>query len=210
MNPAALRRPVGSPTTSHGRWRHQGQHPRRGVSEIIATIYVVAITVVLAGVLFVEVSSMSLARPSAPYELEMVFSTQANVSKTYFDFGTLVPTSGLTTSVFGLRVTTPEGGTLDVAALAPATCTYGAVNPSPETCPGSPGSWYGILMSGGSSGVTAMYSGAGWTYSSGTTDITLNPACSLVIVTSLPVSGTGDRISVFGTSWSSVSGSASL
>lgn len=209
MSPPTEPRCTCSRVSPRVRWKPQGLRNRRGVSEIIATIYVVAITVALAGVLFVEVSSVTQSRASPPYAVEMVFSTQTQGVRTYFDFGTLVTTSGLMTSMFGLKVATPQGATYGTAAVVPGTCAYGAANPSPTTCPGVPDGWYGILLSGMNSTVTAMYSAVGWTYGSGTTSFALNDGCTLIVVTSSPVAGS-DMISAFGTGSSSVSGSASL
>ena len=86
-------------------WRKNRQ---RGVSPIIATILLVAITVVLAAVLYVLVSGLTRTGASTPYSLGMTPSAGALGSGTnWFDNLALSPTSGLTTSMFGLSIVSP-------------------------------------------------------------------------------------------------------
>lgn len=207
--PAPLRRP-GARRTRRLRGGFPGRRPRRGISEIIATIYVLAITVSLAAVFFSEVTALTRNGASRPYEVGIVFSTQAHGATTYFDVGTLVATAGLTTSMFGLKILAPGGETYPTASAVPGTCAYGASTPTPATCPGVSGGWYGILVSGASGNVTATYSGVGWTYAGGTTNVALDRGFSLIVVTSSPVAGSDDVLSAFGTGTSAVSGSVSL
>lgn len=210
MSPAARPGRVVSRKVFLARGRPAGRRDHRGVSEIIATIYVVAITVVLAAVLFIEVVGVTHTGASTPFAVGMVFSTQSSGADTYFDFGTLAVTSGLTTSMFGLHVTTPAGLAYGTAAAVPGTCVFGSVNPSPGTCTGISDRWYGILVGGMSHNVTATYSAVGWAYVSGTTDIVLNDSYTLIVITPTSVAGSDYVISAFPTGSASVSGSAFL
>ncbi|HTW55249.1 MAG TPA: type IV pilin N-terminal domain-containing protein [Thermoplasmata archaeon] len=178
------------------------------MSPIIATILLVAITVVLAAVLYVLVSGLTSHGASTPYSISFVSTSNTGSGTTYWDYMGITPTTGLTTSAFGMKVTQPGGTTLPLGA-APATCVLTAA-PSSTTCTGVAGDWYGVLMSATSSDPVALYSSAGWTYASGTTTVALNNGYTLIVVTATSVAGSGDVISAFSSGTSSVSGSGSL
>src|SRR5579875_3641112 len=93
----------------NNRWRKTG---KRAVSPIIATILLVAITVVLAAVLYILVSGLG-STGSKPYSLGLGSGNAASAGSgstlVYYDNFSVAPTSGLTTSLFGLKITNPSG-----------------------------------------------------------------------------------------------------
>lgn len=86
----------------------------RAVSPIIATILLVAITVVLAAVLYVLVSQYTKSG-SGSTPLSITFSnpiTAKDKNGVNYDNVTISASSGLTTGMFGLKITTATGGTV--------------------------------------------------------------------------------------------------
>lgn len=184
---------------------------KRGVSPIIATILLVAITVVLAAVLYVLVSGLTRTGASTPYELGMQPSSQSGSGTTYVDIVSLSPTSGLTTSAFGLKVTTPSATSFPTEAASGTGCSIAATTNVPTSCTGTAGGWYAVLVSPSTGYIVALYSGAtpGWTYASGST-VALNNGYTLWILTAIQVAGNSYTLSAFSTGSSSVSGSTLL
>lgn len=192
--------------------RMQRRKSERGVSPIIATILLVAITVVLAAVLYVLVSGLTRSGASTPYELGLNEVSQGGSGTTYTTTLSLTPTSGLTTSAFGLRVTLPGGGSSYPTVAASGTgCSIGAPTNVPASCTGTATGWYGVLVSQSSGYIVALYSGAtaGWTYVTGTT-VALTGGYQLVLVSYGQLAGSADTISAYSTGSSSVSGSTTL
>jgi len=183
---------------------------KRGVSPIIATILLVAITVVLAAVLYVLVSGLTKSGASTPYEIVMTATTQTSGTNTYFDIMALNPTTGLTTSMFGLKVTQLGGTTLTVLPTAslPAGCVFTAA-PTPAICTGVTGDWYGLIVSGTTGLPVAMYTAGGWSYASGST-LALSNGYTLYVVSYVNLAGSGAVIGAFSTGTSSVSGQGNL
>lgn len=194
---------------SHFARSYRRKH-KRGVSPIIATILLVAITVVLAAVLYVLVSGLTKSGASTPYEVVMTATNQATGTNTYFDIMTLSPTTGLTTSMFGLKVTQLGGTILTLLPTAslPATCTQGSA-PTPAICTGVTGDWYGLIVSGTTGDIVAIYTAGGWAYASGST-LALTNGYTLYVVTYVSFAGSGAVISAYSTGTSSVSGSGNL
>jgi archaeal type IV pilus assembly protein PilA len=194
------------PAKSFGRRRRQ-----RGVSPIIATILLVAITVVLAAVLYVLVSGLTKSGASVPYQLGMQSQSATGSGTTYYDVLSLAPTSGLTTSAFGLKVTTSSSTVYPTVAASGTGCSISAATNVPTSCTGTTGGWYAVLVAPSSGDIVALWSGAtaGWTYVSGTT-VALNNGYTLWIVTPIQVAGNSYTISAYSTGTSSVSGSALL
>jgi archaeal type IV pilus assembly protein PilA len=184
---------------------------KRGVSPIIATILLVAITVVLAAVLYVLVSGLTKTGASVPYQLGMSPSSQSGSGATWTDVIALSPTSGLTTSAFGLKVTTPSSTVYPTVAASGTGCSVAATTNSPSSCTGTAAGWYGVLVSPTTGYIVALWSGAsaGWTYASGTT-IALNNGYTLWVVTPIQVAGSSYTLAAFSTGTSSVSGSCYL
>jgi len=189
--------------------RYRRNH-KRGVSPIIATILLVAITVVLAAVLYVLVSGLTRTGASTPYEIVMTSTGQSSGTNTYFDIMSIAPTSGLTTSMFGLKVTQLGGTTLTVLPTAslPATCVESTA-PTTSICTGVTGDWYGLIVSGTSGATVAIYTASGWSYASGST-LALSNGYTLYVVTYVNFAGSGAVISAFSTGTNSVSGSGNL
>ena len=196
------------------RWRKTRQ---RGVSPIIATILLVAITVVLAAVLYVLVSGLTRTGASTPYSLGMTESPggQLGSSTNWFDQMSLSPSSGLTTSMFGLSVVGPSGVTYGLAAAVGGTgCTLGATFATGATACNGPSAagWYGLILT--STGViSATYLNVGgtgtWAYNTGST-IALNSGYTLEVISYAQLAGNDYTISAYSTGTSSVSGSGSL
>jgi flagellin-like protein len=169
------------------RWR---RGKRRAVSPIIATILLVAITVVLAAVLYILISGLG-STGSKPYQLSFGSGTPGSHGTAFYDNFTMVPTSGLTTGIFGLKITTPAGSPVAVETGTPfAAPTSG---------------WYAVITSA-SGGVLSTYTSTGWTV----TSVTVSSSQTLVIVSAVQLAGTGDSLSAFGTGSSSVSGSINM
>jgi archaeal type IV pilus assembly protein PilA len=187
------------------------RNAKRGVSPIIATILLVAITVVLAAVLYVLVSGLTKSGASTPYSLGMDPTSNGGSGTTYYDIVALSPTTGLTTSAFGLKVTTPSLTTYATEAASGTGCSIAATTNVPSSCTGTAGGWYGVLVSPTSGDIVALYSGASasWTYASGTT-VALNNGYTLWILTTTQIAGNDYTLSAYSTGTSSVSGSCLL
>ncbi len=194
---------------SMGKWPNaRGRRGKRGVAPIIATILLVAITVVLAAVLYVLISGLTGGGTSTPYSLQMSNQGQSSpAAGTYFITLAINPTSGLTTGLFGLKITNVVN--IGITAGTPtATCiTYAAFTVAKCAAPAAT-TWYAVLVFANSTVASAW--GATSTWSGGT--VALNAGMSLVIVTpsAATFSGIGDTLGAYGTSGSSVSGSVAL
>jgi archaeal type IV pilus assembly protein PilA len=184
---------------------------KRAVSPIIATILLVAITVVLAAVLYVLVSGLTKSGATVPYQLGMTPSSQSGSGASWADVIALSPTSGLTTSAFGLKVTTPSATVYPTVAASGVGCSVAATTNVPTSCTGTAGGWYGVLVSPSTGDIVALYSGAsaGWTYASGTT-IALNNGYTLWVISPIQLAGNSYTLGAFSTGGSSVSGSCYL
>ncbi|HTP53713.1 MAG TPA: archaellin/type IV pilin N-terminal domain-containing protein [Thermoplasmata archaeon] len=188
---------------------------KRGVSPIIATILLVAITVVLAAVLYVLVSGLTKTGANTPYSLGMTSSGATGSGANWFDTLTLSPTSGLTTSMFGLSVVSPASVTVTLAAAAGGSgCTAGSAYATGATgCNGPASGWYGVLVTS-SNTIAATYLTSGgvgtWTYASGVTTVALSNSYSFVVISAAQLAGNDYTISAFSTGSSSVSGSGTL
>jgi flagellin-like protein len=88
------------------RWRQKG---RRGVSPIIATILLVAITVVLAAVLYILISGLTKGPGNTPLGSALAMSTPvASSSGTVYTIG-ITPSSGLTPASMNYEITSSTG-----------------------------------------------------------------------------------------------------
>jgi archaeal type IV pilus assembly protein PilA len=114
-------------TEGRSRWRKKG---RRGVSPIIATILLVAITVVLAAVLYILISGLTKGPGNTPLGTALAMSSpQAGVNGTanIYTLG-ITPSSGLTASSLQFQVLSsagaitvlPAGSTVTI--LGPQAC----------------------------------------------------------------------------------------
>jgi len=190
------------------RWR-KGR--KRGVSPIIATILLVAITVVLAAVLYVLISGLTKTGASTPYSLGMGISGTSGPAGTpasYYVTLSLAPTTGLTTGIMGMSVVNINGAT-QVNTAASANCINGAASPQTNCLGTAASGWYGVLVSSGGT-VVATWAGGAWGALGTATTIPLTGAYTLIIVSEALYDGNGYTLSAYGTGSSTVSGSVSL
>jgi len=190
-----------------------GRKKRRGVSPIIATILLVAITVVLAAVLYVLISGLTKTGASTPYELGMQETGSTGSGNSYTIFIAISPTTGLTTSAFGLKVVTVSGTTAAVGTV-PTSCGPKATLAAPQAaCIGVTTGWYALLLNsqGYLAGVFGTNSSITWNYGlSGATTVPLNGGYTVQIISYTSITGIGDTMQAYGLGTSSVSGQATL
>jgi flagellin-like protein len=182
---------------------------KRGVSPIIATILLVAITVVLAAVLYVLVSGLVHTGASTPYNVGMTTATPSNpAANVYYEVIPISPTSGLTTAMFTLVVNNVNHVSTGTPIAATAACK---VNAALTTCVAggtwAAGNWYVVLAGQANSTVVSVYSGS-WSANPGT--IAVTPSEELVLVSYSNYAGIGDQLAAVAAGGSSVSGSVSL
>jgi len=184
------------------RWRRAR---KRGVSPIIATILLVAITVVLAAVLYVLVSGLTHTSVSTPYSLGMATPSTSNPSaNAYWEVITLSPTGGVTTAMFGLSVAKLSGVTI-AASTPPATCKATAQITSANCGAPAAAGWYIALAYQSNSTIISMYTTA-WSAAT----VALSSAMELLLVSYTSYAATGDLLNAVSTGSSSVSGSIAL
>jgi flagellin-like protein len=180
---------------------------KRGVSPIIATILLVAITVVLAAVLYVLVSGLTKTGTTTPYELSMTELTATGSGTTWVITMSLSPSAGLSTGIFGLKISGP----VTVNSVAPPAACAAYASPAAK-CTGVSNGWYGVLVASNNT-VAASWnpSTQAWAgFANGSSSVTLNGGYTLEIISYAAITGNGDQISAYGTGTSSVSGSQYL
>lgn len=195
------------------RWRKKG---RRGVSPIIATILLVAITVVLAAVLYILISGLTTSAGSKPSSVQFGSGNPSTNTVVNYDEFALSVSSGLTTGVFGLKITEPSGVAVGTgAAVVAGACAPTVAGANPFTgCNTAPaaGTWFAVLVNA-NGGIIASFplaaAGTTWTLPAGETSLALTDAMSLVIIspTALVLAGSADTLAAYGTGSGSVSGS---
>ncbi|HEV2166903.1 MAG TPA: archaellin/type IV pilin N-terminal domain-containing protein [Thermoplasmata archaeon] len=183
---------------SGSRWRKKA---KRGVSPIIATILLVAITVVLAAVLYVLISGLTRGPGNTPLGSAMAVSGATASSKsTWFNETISIQSasSGVTANSLKMELQA-SGGTIAtfptaVTLIDVSGCTVGywtASGAAPtQTAPGAPAAAFGHAC-GASPGLTSQISSGD----------------QLVITSTSSLSGAGYSLSVIGTG--SYSGSIS-
>ena len=145
-------------------------------------------------------SSLSLG-----YVLEMAPFSHSVSGSSYYDDLALASSMGLTTKMFGLKVTNVTG-VLQPLATVPAACTYGAVV---SACVNGTG-WYAALLND-TGKVIGTYGSLGWgDLAPSTTNVTLTSGMELVIVSNLPYAGGGYTLSAVSTGAAEVTGSTTL
>lgn len=98
------------------RWR---QKKKRGVSPIIATILLVAITVVLAAVLYILISGLTKGPGNTPLGTALAMSPAVEASKGanfWYNFSVASASGGLTLSSLAFQVQTSTGGIVTLTA----------------------------------------------------------------------------------------------
>ena len=121
-----------------------GRKNKRGVSPIIATILLVAITVVIAAVLYVLVRGYLKGTGSAPLSINLQsLTTGHNGPKTayYLNFSTISASNSMTTNDFGWKIVNVNGnavvgwkcylywGTTNVTSFSAGGSSWGATEP---------------------------------------------------------------------------------
>ena len=185
------------------RWRRA--KGKRGVSPIIATILLVAITVVLAAVLYILVSGYIGGTGAKPQTIDFAGETPSSCGSTCYNATfTVTASNGLSTSMFGLKVTSASGSVVGNAksiACTTSGCTL--------TCTAGSPCWAAYLFDSSGS-LEATYVGGTWTYGSGVSTVNVVSSDTLAIISTVPLAGSGDTFSAFGTGGASVSGSTTL
>jgi flagellin-like protein len=104
-------------TESQRRWRKKG---RRGVSPIIATILLVAITVVLAAVLYILISGLTKGPGNTPLGTALAMGApQAGTNGTAFTYTlSITPSSGLTPANLQFQIQSSTGAIQALAGSA--------------------------------------------------------------------------------------------
>lgn len=198
------------------RWRLRRQArrpPSRGVSDIVAELFVVLITVVLAASFYVLVSGLTHGGASPPYMLSMG-SPQENSRSASYDYGviTISPQNGLTTAMAGLSMASGSGeGVVPLGTAPSSTCHVNAgFNNATASCTAPvSGIWYAVLVNVGPGTVANV-----WSLQSGTTDQWAGPTvaftqCQDIVVvwsSSYGIAGSADSLIAYPLSSSSVSG----
>ncbi|MGA7924321.1 MAG: archaellin/type IV pilin N-terminal domain-containing protein [Thermoplasmata archaeon] len=170
------------------------------MSPIIATILLVAVTVVLAALLYVLVTQdISGSAGKAPIYVGFgKAEASTGAPPTAYDDLELSVSTGVTTHQFGVTLSNPSGVGVAVATTTACGATYWTC-----TAPVIAGSWYGLLVNSQGT-VLDSFTSSGWS-----STVTVQ-GTDLILVSNGPYAGTGDVVGVFGTSGSAVSGSTSL
>jgi len=191
------------------RWRKK---KNRGVSPIIATILLVAITVVLAAVLYVLISGLTSSTATAPVSLAPALvpggagSSGTGATTIYYVAVGITPSSSVPTSAIGLRATTSTT-TASLAAVAGAGCTVGSAYTAGTSCtrPTGAATWF-VAVTNGTGKIVATYSSAGWSSS-----ITLSGGSFVLnVISSAAYDGTGYTLTAYGAGSTPISGSVTL
>ena len=152
---------------------------KRGVSPIIATILLVAITVVLAAVLYVLISGLTKGPGSTPIG-------------SAFGYGTAQQSSGGSSSPCGA---TPPAGHCYSVGIASASSSVTTANVrftvqsggAPVSMTG--GATVALLSLTGSTLATFNFTGGVWAAGTGTLPVTFASTMTLILYTSISVSG---------------------
>jgi len=173
-----------------GRW---GRKKQRGVSPIIATILLVAITVVLAAVLYILISGLTKGPGSTPIGSAFSMGTineQVAGSNYYYNATVQEASPGMTWSNMIFQVQSAGGSVLNTATSVTVTNAAGTCNVALYTFSTSVWSVPASHCASGTTGGSALV-GAG---------------ASLQLLASATLTNSGDRLVVVGQS--SYSGSA--
>jgi flagellin-like protein len=184
------------------------------VSPIIATILLVAITVVLAAVLYILISGLTGTSSSKPFSLGFGQGNPSqNTSTTtrYFDEFPVSPSSGLTTGIFAAKILTPTGTGIAVGTVPAGNCGTTPVSGTlfPACAAPSAGAWY-VLLANQNGGLLASYDGTGWHLPAGVTSQAVSSAMEFIVVSTSVYAGSANTLAVYGTGQSSVSGQTTM
>jgi flagellin-like protein len=101
-------------------WRRRKR--QRGVSPIIPTILLVAITVVLAAVLYILVSGLTGSSSSKPYTVGFGSGRASTGTGTFYLLLPLSVTDDINTGLFGPKIPSPSGAGQPSVASTGASC----------------------------------------------------------------------------------------
>jgi archaeal type IV pilus assembly protein PilA len=161
------------------RWRQKG---RRGVSPIIATILLVAITVVLAAVLYILISGLTKAPGNTPLGSALAVGTPvASAGGTVYTM-TITPSSGLTPAGMNFEVTSSTGSILGVGTTVEV---FGVTGCAVATYTFAGNSW-----AAGGAGTACV--------PAGTTTQVLTSGMQFQLTASATQSGLGDKLVAIG------------
>jgi len=158
------------------RWRKKG---KRGVSPIIATILLVAITVVLAAVLYILISGLTKGPGNTPLGTALALGTFSEATsgsgagqKWYYNATVQSASGGMTWSNMIFQIQTPSGGVVstgpttitttnsalscNVATYTFSSATWGA--PASNACAGVTTGGGGLAVSGAQLQLTSTVS----------------------------------------------------
>lgn len=164
----------------------------RGVSPIIATILLVAITVVLAAVLYILVIHISNPQGQVPVNVSLVRTGGSECDRANtVSVNVAGTTAPVDTGGFGLSLT-PAAAT---EALAPGT----AGAPSTTSCGVAPpaSGWIALLVSPGGSVQQAYYDAAGWHAWNASVPVPLVASQTLLVVAAANVNLSQASFGVF-------------
>ena len=193
---------------------------KRGVSPIIATILLVAITVVLAAVLYILVtgllthtSTTSSIGLSAGTPAQCTLSGTGGATLNTYPVSIASTTSTITTANFGLKILPAGSSTPTGAGTATSTAA--------GTCPGSSptsgsGAWVAVLQSASGNNEAVFDSTGAWSTASTaiactgtcTLPITISGGMTIIVVSSTAM--TQASLQVYGLGGASISGSETI
>ncbi|HEV8049064.1 MAG TPA: archaellin/type IV pilin N-terminal domain-containing protein [Thermoplasmata archaeon] len=160
------------------RWRKKG---KRGVSPIIATILLVAITVVLAAVLYILISGLTKGPGNTPLGSALAMNTPvASAGGTTYTVN-IVPASGLTPASMNFELTSSSGTILGTGTTVTVVGVTGCL----------------IAVYTFSTNAWAAASGGTACAGASTTQV-LTSGMQLSLVTSVSQSGLGDKLVAIG------------
>ena len=155
---------------SERRWRKKG---KRGVSPIIATILLVAITVVLAAVLYILISGLTKGPSNTPIGADLAVSP-AHESGNNYTFQIVSASGGLALNNMQFQIQNAGGGVVTLAGSST------------------------LSVTGLSGAVVAVYDLTTGTWSSGGT-LTVSNGMAIVLVTTTPLMSQGYTLQILGT-----------
>ncbi|HYA10881.1 MAG TPA: archaellin/type IV pilin N-terminal domain-containing protein [Thermoplasmata archaeon] len=174
---------------------------RRGVSPIIATILLVAITVVLAAVLYVLISGLTSSTAAAPISLAPAITGTGGTGTTWYENIAVTPSASIATTQFGLKVASSSATVAMAAAVGGAGCTVSSAYVAGTTCTGVTPNWYAVLTNSAGT-IVSIYVNGAWTVS-----VTITGGSfTLSVVTASQFANNGYILSAYGTGSASVSG----
>jgi flagellin-like protein len=184
------------------RWR---KNRKRGVSPIIATILLVAITVVLAAVLYVLISGLTGSTAAAPIALAPAVTSSGGSGTTWYVAVGIAPSATVATTQFGLRVTNTTTTEAASTAVGGAGCTVGAAYTGGTTCTGVTAKWY-VVLTNATGNIVGIYLSSGWKQSVSISggSFTLN------VISAVQYDGQGFALTAYGTGSASISGHVQL